>query len=186
MLTCLTVRGDALLRIYFLDGLLHCRSNQMKSGLFPFPPAVQAAHLVYFPCRFFCLSVFITMYLNDHQRAEFYGSLGLDTTVFNQHVIIETNKSAARVFPAVPDVENPEFFKKMDLLVKYNGQLAGIGKFPVSSGAGIPGRAASWVASGGTVRCCSRSKSSAGIRRGRRRCTLHKAWEHRLPGCAMH
>ena len=34
--------------------------------------------------RFFCLSVYVTMYLNDHQRADFYGSLGLNTTVFNR------------------------------------------------------------------------------------------------------
>ncbi|GIL47678.1 hypothetical protein Vafri_4440 [Volvox africanus] len=78
--------------------------------------------------RFFCLSVYITMYLNDHQRDAFYSSLGLNTTVFNQHVIIETNKSTERIFPAVPDVENPEFFKKMDLLVKYNSQVVNIGK----------------------------------------------------------
>lgn len=51
--------------------------------------------------RFFCLSVYITMYLNDHQRAAFYGSLGLNTTQFNQHVIIETNKTTARIFPEV-------------------------------------------------------------------------------------
>lgn len=51
--------------------------------------------------RFFCLSVYITMYLNDHQRSAFYESLGLDTRQFNQHVIIETNKSTARVFPQV-------------------------------------------------------------------------------------
>jgi hypothetical protein len=30
--------------------------------------------------RFFCLSVYITMYLNDHQRSAFYESLGLNTT----------------------------------------------------------------------------------------------------------
>lgn len=29
--------------------------------------------------RFFCLSVYITMYLNDHQRSAFYESLGLNT-----------------------------------------------------------------------------------------------------------
>ena len=29
--------------------------------------------------RFFCLSVYITMYLNDNQRSEFYESIGLNT-----------------------------------------------------------------------------------------------------------
>jgi len=79
-------------------------------------------------CRFFCLSVYITMYLNDHTRTAFYESLGMQTTPFNQHVIIETNKSAARVFPEVPDVEHPEFFKRMDRLVQYNGKLTAIAK----------------------------------------------------------
>ncbi len=53
--------------------------------------------------RFFCLSVYITMYLNDHSRADFYGALGLNTTQFNRHVIIETNNATARVFPEVGD-----------------------------------------------------------------------------------
>jgi hypothetical protein len=55
--------------------------------------------------RFFCLSVYVTMYLNDNQRSAFYESLGLNTQQFNQHVIIETNKTTARIFPEVPDCE---------------------------------------------------------------------------------
>jgi magnesium-protoporphyrin IX monomethyl ester (oxidative) cyclase len=51
--------------------------------------------------RFFCHSVYITMYLNDHMRSSFYESIGLNTTQFDQHVIIETNNSTARTFPAV-------------------------------------------------------------------------------------
>jgi magnesium-protoporphyrin IX monomethyl ester (oxidative) cyclase len=78
--------------------------------------------------RFFCLSVYITMYLNDHQRDAFYSSLGLNTTQFNQHVIIETNKSTARIFPEVPDCENPVFFKRMDRLVELNTQVVNIGQ----------------------------------------------------------
>ncbi len=35
-------------------------------------------------CRFFCLSVYVTMYLNDHQRTAFYESLGLNTKQFNR------------------------------------------------------------------------------------------------------
>lgn len=79
-------------------------------------------------CRFFCLSVYITMYLNDHQRISFYEAVGLQTTEFNQHVILETNKTTQRVFPAVPDVENPEFFSKMDRLVELNSELVSIDK----------------------------------------------------------
>jgi len=78
--------------------------------------------------RFFCLSVYITMYLNDHQRSAFYESLGLNTTQFNQHVIIETNKTTERIFPAVPDVEHPDFFKKMDKLIEYNNKIVDIGR----------------------------------------------------------
>ena len=74
-------------------------------------------------CRFFCLSVYVTMYLNDHQRQEFYQAVGLETTQFNKHVIIETNKTTMRIFPAVLDVENPEFFSKMDRLVVLNTEL---------------------------------------------------------------
>eukprot|EP00195_Chlamydomonas_chlamydogama_P011373 CAMPEP_0202900962 /NCGR_PEP_ID=MMETSP1392-20130828/12377_1 /ASSEMBLY_ACC=CAM_ASM_000868 /TAXON_ID=225041 /ORGANISM="Chlamydomonas chlamydogama, Strain SAG 11-48b" /LENGTH=401 /DNA_ID=CAMNT_0049587431 /DNA_START=111 /DNA_END=1316 /DNA_ORIENTATION=- len=76
--------------------------------------------------RFFCLSVYITMYLNDHQRSAFYESLGLNTKQFNQHVIIETNNATARVFPQVPDHTNPEFFKILDGMVDINNQLVNI------------------------------------------------------------
>uniref|UniRef100_A0A061SFX3 magnesium-protoporphyrin IX monomethyl ester (oxidative) cyclase n=1 Tax=Tetraselmis sp. GSL018 TaxID=582737 RepID=A0A061SFX3_9CHLO len=73
--------------------------------------------------RFFCLSVYVTMYLNDHQRSSFYESLGMNTTEFNQHVIIETNKTTARIFPEVIDCENPEFFRRMDKMVEANTAL---------------------------------------------------------------
>jgi magnesium-protoporphyrin IX monomethyl ester (oxidative) cyclase len=51
--------------------------------------------------RFFCLTVYITMYLNDHQRSAFYEALGLNTTQFCKHVLIETNKTSMRIFPEV-------------------------------------------------------------------------------------
>eukprot|EP00775_Hariotina_reticulata_P003879 gene3879-4134_t len=78
--------------------------------------------------RFFCLSVYITMYLNDHQRSAFYESLGLQTTQFNQHVIIETNKTTERIFPAVPDVEHPDFFMRMDRLVQLQTKVIELGR----------------------------------------------------------
>ncbi len=37
-------------------------------------------------------------------------------------------RSTERVFPQVPDVESPEFFRRMDLLVQYNQQLVDIGR----------------------------------------------------------
>lgn len=78
--------------------------------------------------RFFCLSVYVTMYLNDHQRSDFYEALGLQTTQFNQHVIVETNRTTERIFPEVPDVEHPEFFNRMDRMVEANGAIVNIGK----------------------------------------------------------
>ncbi|KAK9907485.1 hypothetical protein WJX75_004491 [Coccomyxa subellipsoidea] len=78
--------------------------------------------------RFFCLSVYVTMYLNDHQRSAFYESLGLNTTQFNRHVIIETNKTTARIFPEVPDCETPEFWDHMEKLIVLNKKLIAIGQ----------------------------------------------------------
>lgn len=43
--------------------------------------------------RFFCLSVYVTMYLNDHQRSAFYESLGLNTTQFNRWVFLCCRKN---------------------------------------------------------------------------------------------
>jgi len=78
--------------------------------------------------RFFCLSVYVTMYLNDHSRSSFYESVGLNTTQFNQHVIIETNRTTARIFPEVIDVEHPMFFKRLDALVETNTKLSALNK----------------------------------------------------------
>lgn len=74
-------------------------------------------------CRFFCLSVYVTMYLNDHQRSEFYESLGMDTTQFNMHVLHQTNKTTALIFPEVIDTYNPEFKERLDKLVEINTKL---------------------------------------------------------------
>jgi magnesium-protoporphyrin IX monomethyl ester (oxidative) cyclase len=43
-------------------------------------------------------------------------------------VIIETNKSSERLFPAVPDVEHPDFFRRMDRLVELSDRLGAISK----------------------------------------------------------
>ncbi|XP_019165756.1 PREDICTED: magnesium-protoporphyrin IX monomethyl ester [oxidative] cyclase, chloroplastic [Ipomoea nil] len=78
--------------------------------------------------RFFCLSVYVTMYLNDCQRTAFYEGIGLDTKEFDMHVIIETNRTTARIFPAVLDVENPEFKRKLDRMVEINQKLLAVGE----------------------------------------------------------
>ncbi|CAA2987006.1 magnesium-protoporphyrin IX monomethyl ester [oxidative] cyclase, chloroplastic [Olea europaea subsp. europaea] len=74
------------------------------------------------------MQVYVTMYLNDCQRTAFYEGIGLNTKEFDMHVIIETNRTTARIFPAVPDVENPEFKRKLDRMVEINEQLIAVGQ----------------------------------------------------------
>merc|ERR1712007_23272 len=62
-------------------------------------------------------------FLNDHQRSNFYESLGLNTTDFNRHVITETNKTTGRIFPEIPDL-NTHFWNHMDRMVELNKHLA--------------------------------------------------------------
>ena len=85
-------------------------------------------------CRFFLLSVFATMYLNDVQRADFYASLGLDAREYDKYVIEKTNETSARVFPIVLDVDSPEFYDRLEVCVKNNEKLSAIAK----SGAPAP------------------------------------------------
>jgi magnesium-protoporphyrin IX monomethyl ester (oxidative) cyclase len=65
-------------------------------------------------CKFFLLTVFVTMYLNDAQRSNFYSSIGLNAKQFDQYVIIKTNQSAGTLFPIIFDTEDPRFFKLLD------------------------------------------------------------------------
>ncbi|NET52584.1 MAG: magnesium-protoporphyrin IX monomethyl ester cyclase, partial [Merismopedia sp. SIO2A8] len=77
-------------------------------------------------CRFFLLSVFATMYLNDIQRSGFYAALGLDARDYDIHVIRKTNETSGRVFPVILDVEHPEFFARLDTCTENNVRLAEI------------------------------------------------------------
>jgi magnesium-protoporphyrin IX monomethyl ester (oxidative) cyclase len=79
-------------------------------------------------CKFFLLSVFATMYLNDSQRSGFYSAIGLDTKQFDKHVIIKTNQSAGTLFPLIYDTENPEFFRLLDQCDAANIKLIEIEK----------------------------------------------------------
>nr|YP_010336811.1 Magnesium-protoporphyrin IX monomethyl ester oxidative cyclase [Stylonema alsidii]UNJ15217.1 Magnesium-protoporphyrin IX monomethyl ester oxidative cyclase [Stylonema alsidii] len=74
-------------------------------------------------CRFFLVSVFATMYLNDFQRLDFYATLGLDARQFDIHVIRKTNESAGRVFPVALNTEHPDFFKLLDICSCKNRKL---------------------------------------------------------------
>jgi magnesium-protoporphyrin IX monomethyl ester (oxidative) cyclase len=77
-------------------------------------------------CRFFLLSVFATMYLNDTQRADFYKVLGLDARAYDKQVIEKTNETAGRVFPIILDVETPEFYDRLEVCVRNNERLTQI------------------------------------------------------------
>ena len=74
-------------------------------------------------CRFFLLSVFITMYLNDFQRSKFYTIIGLDSRQYDMQVIRKTNESASRVFPVALNVDNPNFFQYLDICASQNRLL---------------------------------------------------------------
>lgn len=41
---------------------------------------------------------------------------------------VQTNRTTARIFPAVLDVENPEFKRKLDRMVEINQQLISVGQ----------------------------------------------------------
>ncbi|MEB3313411.1 MAG: magnesium-protoporphyrin IX monomethyl ester (oxidative) cyclase, partial [Cyanobacteriota bacterium] len=77
-------------------------------------------------CRFFLLSVFATMYLNDLQRRDFYAALGLNARDYDIEVIEKTNETAGRVFPVILNVAHPDFFRRLDVAATANGKLAAI------------------------------------------------------------
>ena len=83
-------------------------------------------------CRFFLLSVFVTMYLNDVQRAGFYASIGLDAKKFDIHVIRKTNQSSARLFPVILNTENPLFFEYLEECSRENLELLQIEQQEIS------------------------------------------------------
>ena len=41
---------------------------------------------------------------------------------------MQTNRTTARIFPAVLDVENPEFKRKLDRMVEINQKLLAVGE----------------------------------------------------------
>jgi magnesium-protoporphyrin IX monomethyl ester (oxidative) cyclase len=77
-------------------------------------------------CRFFLLSVFATMYLNDLQRSGFYASIGLDAREYDKEVIEKTNETAGRVFPVILDINHPQFYERLEVCVANNAKLSAI------------------------------------------------------------
>jgi magnesium-protoporphyrin IX monomethyl ester (oxidative) cyclase len=78
--------------------------------------------------KFFLLSVFVTMYLNDIQRSDFYSTIGLDARQFDIHVIRKTNQSAGTLFPVILDVDHPEFLPLLENCSEINEGLIEIDK----------------------------------------------------------
>jgi magnesium-protoporphyrin IX monomethyl ester (oxidative) cyclase len=64
--------------------------------------------------RFFLLSVFATMYLNDLcNRKGFYEALGMNTEEYVVAVLKDTNRDAQKAFPVVLDLDKPEFWERL-------------------------------------------------------------------------
>jgi magnesium-protoporphyrin IX monomethyl ester (oxidative) cyclase len=79
-------------------------------------------------CKFFLLSVFVTMYLNDLQRGDFYSTIGLDAKQFDIHVIRKTNQSAGTLFPIILDLDNPKLLVYLENCAEANQGLIDIEK----------------------------------------------------------
>ncbi|MBF2097811.1 MAG: magnesium-protoporphyrin IX monomethyl ester (oxidative) cyclase [Gloeomargaritaceae cyanobacterium C42_A2020_066] len=78
--------------------------------------------------RFFLLSVFATMFLNDQQRSGFYRSIGLDARDYDWQVIRKTNETAGRVFPVILPVDHPVFVQLMEDCAARYLKLVAIGE----------------------------------------------------------
>ena len=78
--------------------------------------------------KFFLLSVFVTMYLNDIQRSEFYSTIGLDARQFDIHVIRKTNQSSGTLLPVILDVDHPQFLPLLEECSEINQNFIDIDK----------------------------------------------------------
>ncbi|GAY33431.1 hypothetical protein CUMW_007200 [Citrus unshiu] len=103
------------------------KTNPVVAEIFSLMSRDEARHAGYECASKSVMYVYVTMYLNDCQRTAFYEGIGLDTKEFDMHVIIETNRTTARIFPAVLDVENPEFKRRLDRMVEINERLLAVG-----------------------------------------------------------
>ena len=82
--------------------------------------------------KFFLLSVFVTMYLNDIQRSEFYSTIGLDARQFDIHVIRKTNQSSGTLLPVILDVDHPKFLPLLEECSDINQNFVDIDKIETS------------------------------------------------------
>jgi magnesium-protoporphyrin IX monomethyl ester (oxidative) cyclase len=73
--------------------------------------------------RFFLLSVFVTHTMTVFERANFYEILGIHPRQYNNQVIEETNKTAARAFPLILNTNHPYFFWYLEQCAIQNQKL---------------------------------------------------------------
>lgn len=76
--------------------------------------------------RFFLLAVCMTMYMNDHRRAQFYADLGLDWRDYDQKVIKLTNEIATQVFPFTLPTQDPRFWQHFDAAVCHDEAMGNV------------------------------------------------------------
>lgn len=73
--------------------------------------------------RFFLLTVFATHTMTVFERADFYEAIGIHPRKYNNQVIAETNKTAARAFPLILNTDHPEFFWRLEQCSENNLKL---------------------------------------------------------------
>ena len=79
--------------------------------------------------RFFLWSVFLTHSLTVCERGDFYRLLGMDPDRFDEEVMRQTNRTAARAFPVVFQLEGTAYFSLRDQLVQtYRAMKQGHGQ----------------------------------------------------------
>ncbi|MEO0565301.1 MAG: magnesium-protoporphyrin IX monomethyl ester (oxidative) cyclase, partial [Chloroflexota bacterium] len=85
------------------------------------PHLLQGGNLLW--VRFFQMAVYVTMYLNDARRKDFYAALGLEWREYDQRVIRLCNDITTQVFPVTMPVDNPTFWHHLDKIVEHDTEM---------------------------------------------------------------
>lgn len=109
-----------------------CLSVSKLNSLFHFSNSKCVLHIG-LTIRGLILQVYVTMYLNDCQRTDFYEGIGLNTKEFDMHVIIEVKELETRRLILLSCVLCPFFLKMLRF-----------GSDKPDNGKNIPGRAGCW------------------------------------------